>query len=173
MLVEMDMSDQAWHEVKNTPSVTGFVGGGNSPVPLTADEVDSILFRQATSAERPRPKVNFETGETVRINDGPFANFSGIVDEINPERNTLRVMVTFSAARHRWNWISYRWKSLRKVEVDRGDYGEKITVVKLQIPAGKATPAPPVGTALGPAGRQHHGVLQDFNAKTRPRTRKG
>ncbi len=94
VLVQMDMSDQLWHEVKNTPRVTGFVGGGNSPVPLTADEVNSILFRQQTSAERPRPKVNFERGEMVRIVDGPFANFSGKVDEINPERNTLRVMVT-------------------------------------------------------------------------------
>jgi transcription termination/antitermination protein NusG len=94
VLVQMDMSDQLWHEVKNTPRVTGFVGGGNSPVPLTADEVNSILFRQQTSAERPRPKVNFERGETVRIVDGPFANFTGKVDEINPERNTLRVLVT-------------------------------------------------------------------------------
>ena len=94
VLVQMDMSDQLWHEVKNTPRVTGFVGGGNSPVPLTADEVNSILFRQQTSAERPRPKMNFEKNEMVRINDGPFANFSGKVDEINPERNTLRVLVT-------------------------------------------------------------------------------
>jgi transcriptional antiterminator NusG len=94
VLVQMDMSDQLWHEVKNTPRVTGFVGGGNNPVPLTADEVNSILFRQQTSSERPRPKVNFERGEMVRIVDGPFANFSGKVDEINPERNTLRVLVT-------------------------------------------------------------------------------
>jgi transcriptional antiterminator NusG len=94
VLVQMDMSDQLWHEVKNTPRVTGFVGGGNSPVPLTADEVNSILFRQQTSAERPRPKVNFERGDSVHIVDGPFANFSGKVDEINPERNTLRVLVT-------------------------------------------------------------------------------
>jgi transcription termination/antitermination protein NusG len=94
VMVQMEMNDQLWHEVKNTPRVTGFVGGGNSPVPLTADEVNSILFRQQTSGERPRPKMNFEKNETVRINDGPFANFSGKVDEINPERNTLRVLVT-------------------------------------------------------------------------------
>jgi transcriptional antiterminator NusG len=94
VMVQMEMNDQLWHEVKNTPRVTGFVGGGNSPVPLTADEVNSILFRQQTSAERPRPKMNFEKNETVRINDGPFANFSGKVDEINPESNTLRVLVT-------------------------------------------------------------------------------
>jgi len=94
VMVQMEMNDQLWHEVKNTPRVTGFVGGGNSPVPLTSDEVNSILYRQATSADRPRPKMNFEKNETVRINDGPFANFSGKIDEINPERNTLRVLVT-------------------------------------------------------------------------------
>ncbi|HEV1283836.1 MAG TPA: transcription termination/antitermination protein NusG [Bryobacteraceae bacterium] len=94
VLVEMDMNDELWHAVKATPRVTGFVGGGNSPVPLTADEVNSILYRQASSAERPRPKMSFEKNENVRINDGPFANFSGKVDEVNPERNTLRVLVT-------------------------------------------------------------------------------
>ena len=94
VLVEMDMSDQLWHEVKETPRVTGFVGGGNNPVPLTADEVNQILYRQATAAERPRPKLTFEKNETVRIVEGPFATFSGKVDEVNPERNTLRVLVT-------------------------------------------------------------------------------
>ena len=94
VLVEMEMDDALWHEVKNTPRVTGFVGGGNSPVPLSADEVNSILFRQASSAERPRPKMTFEKNDSVRIIDGPFANFSGKVDEVNPERGTLRVMVT-------------------------------------------------------------------------------
>src|SRR5580658_7583088 len=94
VLVEMEMNDQLWHEVKDTPRVTGFVGGGTSPVPLTADEVNSILYRQASSAERPRPKLSFEKNEQVRINDGPFANFSGKVDEVHPERNTLRVLVT-------------------------------------------------------------------------------
>lgn len=94
VLVQMDMNDELWHAVKATPRVTGFVGGGNSPVPLTADEVNSVLYRQASSAERPRPKMTFEKNETVRINDGPFANFSGKVDEVNPERNTLRVLVT-------------------------------------------------------------------------------
>jgi transcription termination/antitermination protein NusG len=94
VLVEMAMDDQLWHEVKNTPRVTGFVGGGNNPVPLTADEVNSILYRQATSADRPRPKQTFEKNETVRIVDGPFASFSGKVDEINSDRDTLRVMVT-------------------------------------------------------------------------------
>jgi len=94
VLVEMEMNDELWHAVKNTPRVTGFVGGGNSPVPLSADEVNQILYRQASSAERPRPKMTFEKNDSVRIVDGPFANFSGKVDEVNTERGTLRVMVT-------------------------------------------------------------------------------
>lgn len=94
VLVEMEMDDELWHAVKNTPRVTGFVGGGTKPVPLTADEVNSVLYRQASSAERPRPKLTFEKNETVKIIDGPFTNFSGKVDEVNTERNTLRVMVT-------------------------------------------------------------------------------
>lgn len=94
VMVEMEMSDALWHEIKNTPRVTGFVGGGNQPVPLSPDEVNSILYRQTTAAERPRPKMNFEKNDSVRIIDGPFANFSGKVDEVNTERGTLRVMVT-------------------------------------------------------------------------------
>jgi transcriptional antiterminator NusG len=94
VLVQMEMSDQMRHYIKDTPRVTGFVGGGNDPVPLTADEVNSILYRQASSAERPRPRMTFEKNETVRIIDGPFANFTGKVDEVNSERNTLRVLVT-------------------------------------------------------------------------------
>ncbi len=94
VLVEMDMNDALWHEVKNTPRVTGFVGGGNAPVPLTPDEVNSILYRQSTAAERPRPKLNFEKNENVKIVDGPFTNFSGKIDEVNADRNTLRVLVT-------------------------------------------------------------------------------
>jgi transcriptional antiterminator NusG len=94
VMVQIAMDDELWHQVKNTPRVTGFVGGGNTPVPLSADEVNAILYRQQSSAERPRPKLTFEKNETVRIVDGPFTNFSGKVDEINSERNTLRVMVT-------------------------------------------------------------------------------
>ncbi len=94
VLVEMEMDDELWHAVKSTPRVTGFVGGGTKPVPLTADEVNAVLYRQASSAERPRPKMTFEKNETVKIVDGPFTNFSGKVDEVNTERNTLRVMVT-------------------------------------------------------------------------------
>ena len=94
VVVQMEMNDELWHRVKDTPRVTGFVGGGQTPVPLSADEINKMLYRQTTAAERPRPKMTFEKSETVRIIDGPFANFQGKVDEINAERNTLRVLVT-------------------------------------------------------------------------------
>jgi transcriptional antiterminator NusG len=94
VVVQMDMNDELWHRVKDTPRVTGFVGGGQTPVPLSADEINKMLYRQTTAAERPRPKMSFEKNESVRIIDGPFANFQGKVDEINSERNTLRVLVT-------------------------------------------------------------------------------
>jgi transcriptional antiterminator NusG len=93
VLVEMEMNDDLWHKVKETPRVTGFVGGGTQPVPLSADEVNSILYRQASSTERPRPKTTYERNDNVRIVDGPFANFRGKVDEVNADRGTLRVMV--------------------------------------------------------------------------------
>lgn len=94
VLVQMEMSDQMRHYIKDTPRVTGFVGGGVDPVPLSADEVNGILYRQSVAAERPRPKLTFEKNETVRITDGPFSNFTGKVDEVNSDRSTLRVLVT-------------------------------------------------------------------------------
>ena len=94
ILVEMNMSDHAWHVVKNTPKVTGFVGAGAKPTPLTREEVDQILNQVTEAAEKPKPKYSFEKGDQVRINEGPFTSFNGVVDEVNNERNTLKVMVT-------------------------------------------------------------------------------
>ncbi|MBA2353045.1 MAG: transcription termination/antitermination protein NusG [Acidobacteria bacterium] len=94
LFVEMLMSDDAWHVVKNTPKVTGFVGAGAKPTPLTREEVDNILTQVRESADKPKPKYHFEKGDQVRINEGPFTNFNGTVDEVNTERSTLKVMVT-------------------------------------------------------------------------------
>jgi transcriptional antiterminator NusG len=94
ILVEMAMSDAAWHVVKNTPKVTGFVGTGKKPTPLSQTEVDQILEQVTTAKEKPKPKYVFERGEPVKIIDGPFNNFTGVVDEVNLDRNTLKVMVT-------------------------------------------------------------------------------
>jgi len=94
ILVEMAMSDAAWHVVKNTPKVTGFVGTGKKPTPLSQEEVDQILEQVTTAKEKPKPKYVFDKGEPVKIIDGPFNNFTGVVEEVNLDRNTLKVMVT-------------------------------------------------------------------------------
>lgn len=94
VLVEMDMDDNVWHLVKSTPRVTGFVGSGQTPTPLSAEEVNQIVHRATTGAEKAKLKLTFERNETVKIVDGPFSNFTGVVDEINLDRNTLKVMVT-------------------------------------------------------------------------------
>lgn len=94
ILVEMQMSDAAWHVVKNTPKVTGFVGTGKNPTPLSDEEVRQILEQVSTAKEKPKPKYVFDKAEPVKIIDGPFNNFSGVVDEVNLDRNTLKVMVT-------------------------------------------------------------------------------
>ena len=94
ILVEMNMSDEGWHVVKNTPKVTGFVGAGAKPTPLTREEVDQILHQVMVAAEKPKPKYTFDKGDQVRINEGPFTSFNGIVDDVNMDRNTLKVMVT-------------------------------------------------------------------------------
>jgi transcriptional antiterminator NusG len=94
VLVELDLDDEIWHMLKNTPRVTGFLGTGDKPVALSEEEVRSILFRTDVSRDRPRQKVKFEKGESVKITEGPFANFNGVVDEVNEDRATLKVMVT-------------------------------------------------------------------------------
>jgi transcriptional antiterminator NusG len=94
ILVNMEMSDHAWHVVKNTPKVTGFVGSGSTPSPLSQEEVDRIINQVVVSQEKPKPKFVFKEGEHVRIVDGPFSNFTGSVEDVNADKNTLKVMVT-------------------------------------------------------------------------------
>ena len=94
VLVRMELTDDTWHVVRNTPKVTGFVGTGNKPVPLREEEVDRIINQVSVAAEKPKPKLEFRINETVRIIDGPFSNFTGEVEEVNEDRSTLKVMVT-------------------------------------------------------------------------------
>jgi transcriptional antiterminator NusG len=95
VLVEMEMSDDTWHLVKNTPKVTGFVGGtATKPTPISEKEVQNILHQIQEGVEKPRPKVLFEVGEAVRVKDGPFADFHGNVEDVNYDKNKLRVSVT-------------------------------------------------------------------------------
>jgi transcriptional antiterminator NusG len=94
ILVQMKMSDNGWHLVRNTPKVTGFVGPERKPTSISQADVDKILQQVSTSAEKPKPKFIYEKGERVQIIDGPFSNFTGVVEEVNHVRNTLKVMVT-------------------------------------------------------------------------------
>jgi transcriptional antiterminator NusG len=94
VLVEMDLDDNVWHLIKSTPRVTGFLGNAQHPAPLSEDEVNQIVYRVSTGKDKPKLKVKFEKNESVRITEGPFANFNGVVDEVNEDRETLKVMVT-------------------------------------------------------------------------------
>ncbi len=94
VLVEMEMTDDSWYLVKSTPRVSGFIGGtANKPMPISQREAEIILQQVQTGAEKPKPKIEFEVGQQIRVNEGPFADFNGIVDEVNYERNKLRVSV--------------------------------------------------------------------------------
>ena len=95
VLVEMEMSDETWHLVKNTDKVTGFVGGSvMKPTPISQKEVDTILHQIQEGIEKPKPKILFEMGEAVRVKDGPFTDFHGSVEDVNYEKNKLRVSVS-------------------------------------------------------------------------------
>ena len=95
VLVEMDMSDESWHLVKNTNKVTGFVGGSvMKPTPISAKEVQNILNQIQEGIEKPKPKVLFEAGEAIRVKDGPFTDFHGSVEDVNYDKSKLRVSVS-------------------------------------------------------------------------------
>jgi len=95
VLIQMDMDDDSWHLVKDAPKVMGFIGGtSDKPAAITQKEADAILNRVQEGAEKPRPKVLFEPGEVVRINDGPFNDFNGVVEEVDYEKSRLRVEVS-------------------------------------------------------------------------------
>jgi len=147
VLVEMDMDDHVWHVVKSTPRVTGFVGTGQQPTPLSEEEVSHIVYRVSEGKDKPKLKVKFEKNEAVKITEGPFASFDGIVDEVNEDRETLKVMVTI--------------------------FGRS-TPVELEFnAAGKATPAPPVGPALGQAQINIMEFCKQFNARTNAKELEG
>lgn len=94
VLVQMEMDDNSWHLVKDVPKVMGFIGGtSNRPAPISEKEAEKILQRVQEGVEKPRPKVLFEPGEVVRVTEGPFADFSGVVEEVNYEKSRLRVAV--------------------------------------------------------------------------------
>ncbi len=94
VLIKMDMSDQAWHLVKDTPKVTGFLGASNKPAPISEKEATRILTQMQEGVERPRSSIIYEIGEEVRVTDGPFASFNGMVEEVDEEKGRIKVSVS-------------------------------------------------------------------------------
>ncbi|MTI09220.1 MULTISPECIES: transcription termination/antitermination protein NusG [Curvivirga] len=94
ILAHMDLTDESWHLVNNTAKVTGFLGSGKRPSPISAKEAQRILHQVQEGVERPRPSVTFEVGEQVKVSDGPFASFNGMVEEVDEERARLKVTVS-------------------------------------------------------------------------------
>ena len=94
VLAKMEMTDDSWHLVKNTPKVTGFLGGGGKPSPISQKEADRIMHQVAEGIERPKPLITFDVGEQVRVADGPFSSFNGVVEEVDEEKARLKVAVS-------------------------------------------------------------------------------
>jgi transcription termination/antitermination protein NusG len=94
ILVNMELNDETWHLVKSTPKVTGFVGGATEPASVPDDEVAGIAHQMEEGAVRPKPKMQFETGESVKVIDGPFQDFNGVVEEVRPEKGKLKVLIS-------------------------------------------------------------------------------
>ncbi len=94
VLAKMEMTDEAWHLVKDTPKVTGFLGAGNKPSPISEREAQRILHQVQEGVERPKPSVTFEIGEQVRVSDGPFTSFNALVEDVDEERARLKVAVS-------------------------------------------------------------------------------
>jgi transcriptional antiterminator NusG len=94
VMVRMEMTDESWHLVKDTPKVTGFIGSKDEPVAIPEEDVAKIIAQMQEGVLRPKPKIKFEQGDKVQVTDGPFANFTGVVDEVRPDRGRVRVMIS-------------------------------------------------------------------------------
>ena len=169
VLVNMEMTDDAWGLVKNTPGVTGFVGSRNKPIPLSQPEVDRLLHRE--TAERPRARAQFTIGETVKVIAGPLSDFSGEIAEINEDAAKLKVLVSIfgreTPVEVGYDQVKKDLRGLAKPLSSEIAMAKKVlTMIKLQIPAGAANPAPPVGPALGQHGVNIMEFCKAFNAQT-------
>ena len=185
LLVRCIMDDESWYCVRNTPGVTGFVGQsrqGQKPTPLSRREVQTFLSAKGDGQEtsnRKKPKLDYEVGESVRVKEGPFADFNGQIAEINADHMKLKVLVNIFGRETLGGdglqpgrqaltpcWLA-PGSSPRNPERSTAMAKKKVAaIIKIQIPAGKATPAPPVGTALGPHGVGIMDFVKQYNAAT-------
>ncbi len=165
VLIKMDMDDETWHLVNNTAKVTGFLGGRGRPSPISEHEAARIMHQVQEGIERPKPSITFEIGEQVRVCDGPFTSFNGLVEEVDEEK---------AAAQGRgvdlWPRDPGRariFAGRERFELRDKSMAKKIVgIIKLQVPAGKANPSPPIGPALGQRGLNIMEFCKAFNAAT-------
>ena len=166
MFVQMDLDQETFHLVKNTPKITGFLGGTN-PQPVKETEIQNINVAMTEGATRPKPRISFEEGETVRVIDGPFANFTGDGrrgegGETEDSRQRIDL----------WPRNAGRARFRAGREIVEQPPMKKITgFIKLQVPAGKANPSPPIGPALGQHGVNIMEFCKQFNARTQAQTK--
>ena len=112
VLAKMDLTDESWHLVKNTPKVTGFLGGGGKPQPIAESEAMRILNQVKEGIERPKPSIHFEVGEQVRVTDGPFTSFTGLIEEVDEDKARVKVAVSiFGRATH----VELEYQQVEKV----------------------------------------------------------
>ena len=160
VLVNMDLNEDSWQVVKGTPGVTGFVGASNEPIPLTQAEVDRLLHREV--AVRAPSRAQFNIGESVKVISGPLSDFSGEISEINEDAGKLKVLVSiFGRETPGRGRLRPGQEDLRHLNGQ-----EILTTIKLQAPGGQASPAPPVGPALGQHGINIMEFVKAFNAQT-------
>ena len=184
VLVQMEMDEQTWHLVRDVPKVLGFIGGtSDKPAPISEKEANQILRRVEEGVDKPRPKVLFEPGQVVRVTDGPFNDFNGVVESVNYEKSRLQVAVQILGRSTPVELDSLKSRRLRP-----SSSGERPTTrssrrrafaprsrrwprkyratCKLQVPAGSANPSPPIGPALGQQGVNIMEFCKQFNAQT-------
>ena len=158
----MELNDETWHLVKSTPKVTGFVGGATQPAADLRDGGARDHRQMAEGAVRPKPKVLFESGEHVKVIDGPFQDFNGVVEEVQPDKGKLQVLISIFG---RSTPVELDFVQVEKA-CRRTMAKKVIAEIKLQIPAGQANPSPPVGPALGQRGVNIMEFCKPFNAQT-------
>ena len=161
VLIKMIMNDDTWHLVRDIPKVSNFLGTKDKPIAISEREVSKLLQDITEGVDNPKPKFEYEVGEQIKVSDGPFASFSGIIEEVDSSRQKLKVSVSIFG-RPTPLELDYS-QGLKANNMAK----EILGYIKLQIPAGSANPAPPVGPALGQKGLNIQDFCKQFNDKTK------
>ena len=159
VLIKIELTKQIYHLIKNLQKVSGFLGSSNKPTPISDNEIKRILGQVSESAVSQKAGINFEIGEKVKVCDGPFASFNGLIEEIDEEKSRLKVSVSIFG---RATPVDLEFNQVEKLMPK-----EIVGYVKLQIKGGQANPAPPVGPALGQRGINIMEFCKAFNEKTK------